>query len=110
MHFYNYLKNLKGLDAFKIVTGNWNRQSAYDQFKDYYSSHSNVNIVWCANDYMALGVVKAIAELDLRRKIVVGGVDWDKERILKTVRWPLSKATRVRHCWNGIIRTATSIR
>jgi PAS domain S-box-containing protein len=77
----NYLKHLKGLDAFKIVTGNWNRQSAYDQFKDYYSSHSNVNIVWCANDNMALGVVKAVNELDLRRKIVIGGVDWDKDAI-----------------------------
>jgi len=77
----SYLKYLKGLDAFKIVTGNWNRQSAYDQFKDFYSSHSNVNIVWCANDNMTLGVVKAINEMDLRRKIVVGGVDWDKDAI-----------------------------
>jgi PAS domain S-box-containing protein len=77
----NYLRHLKGLEAFKIVAGNWNRQTAYDQFKDYYSSHSNVNIVWCANDNMAMGVVKAIKELDLRRKILIGGVDWDKDAI-----------------------------
>jgi PAS domain S-box-containing protein len=79
--FNNYLKHLKGLDAFKLVTGNWNRQTAYDQFKDYYSSHSNVNIVWCANDNMALGVVKAINDLGLEQKILIGGVDWDKEAV-----------------------------
>jgi len=77
----NYLKHLKGLDAFKIATGNWNRQTAYDQFKAYHSSHANVNIVWCANDNMALGVVKAISDLNLNQKILVGGVDWDKEAI-----------------------------
>ncbi len=76
-----YLKHLKGLDAFKIVAGKWNRQTAYDQFKDYYSSHSNVNIVWCANDNMAMGVVKAVQELHLKRKILIGGVDWDKDAL-----------------------------
>ena len=37
-----------------------------------------MNIVWSANDNMALGVVKAIEELDIKGVLVVGGVDWDK--------------------------------
>jgi PAS domain S-box-containing protein len=77
----SYLKHLKGLDAFKIVTGNWNRQTAYDQFKAYFNSHSTVNLVWCANDNMAMGVVQAIRGLDIQRKIVIGGIDWDKDAI-----------------------------
>jgi PAS domain S-box-containing protein len=77
----SYLRHLKGLEALKIVTGNWNRQTAYDQFKDYTRSHSSVNVVWCANDNMAMGVVQAIKEMDPKRKIVIGGVDWDKDAI-----------------------------
>jgi PAS domain S-box-containing protein len=72
------MKHLKEVDSFKIVVGNWKRINAYEIFQSYYRSQSDVNIVWCANDNMALGVVKAIKELDLEEKIVVGGVDWDK--------------------------------
>jgi PAS domain S-box-containing protein len=73
-----FMKHLKGLDSFKIVAGNWNRIKAYEIFLSYIRSRSDVNVVWCANDNMALGVVEAIKELGLQEKIVVGGVDWDK--------------------------------
>jgi PAS domain S-box-containing protein len=74
----NFMKHLKEVDSFKIVVGNWNRINAYEIFQGYYKIQSDVNIVWCANDNMALGVAKAIKELGLEEKIVVGGVDWDK--------------------------------
>jgi ABC-type sugar transport system substrate-binding protein/ABC-type amino acid transport substrate-binding protein len=74
----NFMKHLKEVDSFKIVAGNWKRLNAYEIFQGYYKIQSDVNIVWCANDNMALGVAKAIKELGLDKKIVVGGVDWDK--------------------------------
>jgi len=73
-----FMKHLKDVDSFKIVVGNWKRISAYEIFQGYYKIQPDVNIVWCANDNMALGVTKAIKELGLGEKIVVGGVDWDK--------------------------------
>ena len=75
----SFMKHLKEVDYFKIVVGNWNRKNAYEIFQSYYKLESDVNIVWCANDNMALGVAKAIKELGLEEKIVVGGVDWDKD-------------------------------
>jgi PAS domain S-box-containing protein len=74
----NFMKHLKGVDSFKIVVGNWNRITAYEIFQGYNKIQPDVNIVWCANDNMALGVAKAIKELGLEEKIVVGGMDWDK--------------------------------
>jgi ABC-type sugar transport system substrate-binding protein len=74
----NFMKHLKGVDSFKIVVGNWNRITAYEIFQGHNKIQPDVNIVWCANDNMALGVAKAIKELGLEEKIVVGGMDWDK--------------------------------
>jgi len=76
--FRSFMKYLKEVDSFKSVAGNWNQIKAQEIFLSYYKTQSDVNIVWCANDNMALGVAKAIKELDLEEKIVVGGVDWDK--------------------------------
>ena len=73
-----FMKHLKEVDSFKIVAGNWNQKKAQEIFLSFYQTQSDVNIVWCANDNMALGVTKAIKELGLEEKIVVGGVDWDK--------------------------------
>jgi PAS domain S-box-containing protein len=74
----SFMKHLKEVDSFKIVAGNWNQTKAQEIFLSFYQIQSDVNIVWCANDNMALGVVNAIKELGLEEKIVVGGVDWDK--------------------------------
>ena len=74
----SFMKHLKEVDSFKIVAGNWKQIRAQEIFLSYYKTRSDVNIVWCANDNMALGVVKAIKELGLEEKTVVGGVDWDK--------------------------------
>ncbi|MCK5418314.1 MAG: transporter substrate-binding domain-containing protein, partial [Desulfobacterales bacterium] len=73
-----FMKHLKEVDSFKIVVGNWKRIIASEIFQGYYKIQSDVNIVWCANDNMAIGVAKAIKELGLEGKIVVGGVDWDE--------------------------------
>jgi PAS domain S-box-containing protein len=72
------MKHLKEVDSFKIAVGNWNRINASEIFQSYHKIQPDVNVVWCANDNMALGVAKAIKELGLEEKIVVGGVDWDK--------------------------------
>jgi PAS domain S-box-containing protein len=74
----SFMKHLKEVDSFKIAVGNWKRISAYEIFQGYYKIKSDVNVIWCANDNMALGVVKAIKELGLKEKIVVGGVDWNE--------------------------------
>jgi len=74
----SFMQHLKGVDSFKIVAANWHRTKAKEIFLSYYKTRSDVNIVWCANDNMALGVAKAIQELDPQEKIIVGGVDWDK--------------------------------
>jgi len=77
----NYLRHQENLGDVHIVTGNWDRDTAYEEFKNYFRDHPEVNIVWSADDNMALGVVKAIEDLAIENKIIIGGIGWDKEAL-----------------------------
>ena len=81
-----YVKYEKDVASLKIVTGLWNRRAAYLEFQKYYRDHPEVNIVWCADDDMALGVVEAIKTLAISKPIIVGGVDWNTEALESLAR------------------------
>ena len=78
----NYkLRQHEGLASAKLVAGDWDRKQAYAAFKKHYKENPEVNVIWCASDRMAMGVVEAIDDLGLKQKIFVGGVNWDMEAV-----------------------------
>jgi len=72
------------VESKQIITGNWKAGKAQELFKTQYAADPAINIVWCANDAMALGVVDVVHELELKQKILIGGANWDS-RALQTI-------------------------
>jgi ribose transport system substrate-binding protein len=44
-------------------TANWKIDEAYEVFKEIYSKNSDIDLVFCANDMMALGVIEYLKEI-----------------------------------------------
>ena len=42
--------------------GNWNRDDAFKVMQDYLTKYSKIDVVWCQDDDMAVGVLQAIAQ------------------------------------------------
>ncbi|NLH99805.1 MAG: sugar ABC transporter substrate-binding protein [Chthonomonadales bacterium] len=56
-------------------TAEWDTQKAYAKFQSMLAAHPDVRGLFCANDKMALGAMKAIEESGRRRQITVIGYD-----------------------------------
>ncbi|CDZ48480.1 MULTISPECIES: substrate-binding domain-containing protein [Neorhizobium] len=69
----------KGIAGSKVKVldrqfGNWNRDDAFKVMQDFLTKHQKIDVVWCQDDDMAVGVLEAIAQskrTDI--KYVVGG-------------------------------------
>ncbi len=53
----------------------WDTQKAYAKFQAMLAAHPDLNGLFCANDKMALGAMKALAEAGKKGKVVVIGYD-----------------------------------
>ncbi|MCD2183011.1 substrate-binding domain-containing protein [Rhizobium sp. GN54] len=74
--------NVKVLDR---QFGNWNRDDAFKVMQDYLTKHSKIDVVWCQDDDMAVGVLQAIEQsgrTDI--KYVIGGAG-SKDMIKKVI-------------------------
>jgi ribose transport system substrate-binding protein len=56
-------------------TAEWDTQKAYAKFQSLLAAHPEVQGLFCANDKMALGALKAIAEAGKKGKMTVIGYD-----------------------------------
>ncbi|HTE16883.1 MAG TPA: substrate-binding domain-containing protein [Armatimonadota bacterium] len=56
-------------------TGEWDTQKAYAKFQSMLAAHPEIEGLFCANDKMALGALKAISEAGKSGKITVIGYD-----------------------------------
>jgi ribose transport system substrate-binding protein len=74
--------NIKILDR---QFGNWNRDDAFKVMQDYLTKYQKIDVVWCQDDDMAVGVLEAIAQ-SKRTDIqyVVGGAG-SKDMIKKVM-------------------------
>ena len=72
-----FIKYAPRITSFTLVPGNWDPAVASELFKKYYAKNQSLNIVWCANDNMALAVADAVDELGIEGTVFIGGVDWD---------------------------------
>jgi ribose transport system substrate-binding protein len=57
-----------------METANWKIDEAYTMARRVFSAHPNIGLVFCANDMMAIGVVKFLQETG-RQKVLVAGFD-----------------------------------
>ncbi|MCV3736023.1 substrate-binding domain-containing protein [Rhizobium sp. TRM96647] len=74
--------NVKVLDR---QFGNWNRDDAFKVMQDYLTKHSKIDVVWCQDDDMAVGVLQAIEQAGRTDiKYVIGGAG-SKDMIKKVI-------------------------
>jgi ribose transport system substrate-binding protein len=55
-------------------TANWKIDEAYEVAKHMFTDHPNIGVVFCANDMMAIGVIKYLQESG-KNKVLVAGFD-----------------------------------
>lgn len=60
------------LDIVASESANWDTEQAYAKMQNLLAAHRDLNGVFCANDKMAVGAMKAIAESGRKGIIVVG--------------------------------------
>jgi ABC-type sugar transport system substrate-binding protein len=67
----------------QIVHAGWSAEDAYLKTQRLLKRYPDINIIWCASDHMALGVVKAIEDMNKKVgvDILVGGFDWTNKGI-----------------------------
>ncbi len=73
----NYIRYAQNIQSIEIVQGNWDPDTASMLFKEHYKQNPEINIVWCANDNMALAVADTVEQMGLKGKVLIGGIDWD---------------------------------
>lgn len=74
--------NVKVLDR---QFGNWNRDDAFKVMQDYLTKHPKIDVVWCQDDDMAVGVLQAIEQAGRTDiKYVIGGAG-SKDMIKKVI-------------------------
>ena len=56
------------------AVANWKTDEAYDVAKGLFRTHPNIGVVYCANDMMAIGLIKCLQERGMT-KVLVGGYD-----------------------------------
>jgi hypothetical protein len=60
------------------VNANWSSVEAYALTKGLFRRNENIQAIWSANDEMAKGAYLALQELEIQKKVYIGGVNWDK--------------------------------
>jgi signal transduction histidine kinase/ABC-type sugar transport system substrate-binding protein/DNA-binding NarL/FixJ family response regulator len=78
---HTFIQARDDIASFKLATGSWSFRKAKEIFLREIRQNPHINMVWCANSTMALGVAEAIAELGLKNKVALGGIDWDPEAL-----------------------------
>ncbi len=74
-----FLDAIEGQENFKVVAsinGNWNTEGGNVAAMDILQAHPDINVIFCANDYEALGAAMAIEALG-RSDIMLLGNDGD---------------------------------
>ena len=61
-------------ELLQVVPGNWERADAAAKVRGLLQRYPNANMVWAANDTMALGALDAVLEMNLNDKVLVGGM------------------------------------
>lgn len=61
------------------IYANWSEQEAFSSIYGLAQRYENLKIIWAANDAMAAGADRALKKLNMRDKVVIGGINWDPQ-------------------------------
>lgn len=76
LHFA--VKNDHNVTLIDSSVANWSKQQGYLKALGLLKRHPSINAIWCANDAIAKGAIKALLELDKRSKVKVGAINWSQ--------------------------------
>ncbi len=89
----------------KCYTGNFTEQSGYENARQIIASGDLPDAVYCANDQMAIGFIKAMQENDLRAPEDIAIVGFDDIQIAKYMHPSLSTIGASRFLWGSSAAT-----
>ncbi|MBF0450346.1 MAG: cadherin domain-containing protein [Candidatus Magnetomorum sp.] len=74
----------KDIHFLRLLTGEWEREKAKLGMLAMYERFPVATVVWAANDPMAMGVIDACEQLNLKpgKDVFIGGMDWTLEAFL----------------------------
>ncbi len=76
-----YLKYQNDVESLVFLPADWKPERAAAVFREQYRKNPAINVVWAANDNMALSIRREIDALAPPHPVFVGGIDWDAEAV-----------------------------
>lgn len=73
--FKDKLEELGGLEIVASQPADWDQELGYTVFQNILQANPDISGVFCANDMMALGAVKAVEDMNLSDQVTVIGFD-----------------------------------
>lgn len=73
----DYLNSQPDISLIAEDVANWSLEESYTKTLAFLQSAPEINAIWCANDAIAFGAIKALNTLKIRGNVVVGGINWD---------------------------------
>ena len=73
-----FLASNNNVNLIDMPIGNWSRQQAYLKVKGLLK-RQRIDVIWAANDPMAIGAKKAVEEANLSYQVTIGGINWDEK-------------------------------
>jgi LacI family transcriptional regulator len=89
----------------RCYNGNFTEASGYDAARTIIESHNLPEAVFCANDQMAIGFIKAMKEYHLRVPEEIAIVGFDDIQISKYMQPSLSTVGASRFLWGSLAAT-----
>lgn len=80
---YKFLSEQKDLHLLQSVVAEWDREIAFEKTTHIFRRYKNVDLIWAANDPIALGALKAVKTLpnNTDKNILIGGLNWSQEAL-----------------------------
>lgn len=78
-----FLKEHKNVQLLQILEAEWDREIAYQKMNYMFKRYDNIDLIWAANDPIALGALKSAQNYakDPGKKLFIGGLNWSKESL-----------------------------
>ncbi|KAB8037046.1 substrate-binding domain-containing protein [Silvanigrella paludirubra] len=87
-----FLLEHKNITLYQIISAEWERQLAYEKMLLIQKRYHDIDMIWAANDPIALGALKAVKEKNRKpgKDIFIGGLNWQQEALQEIKNGSLS--------------------
>lgn len=77
------VNDYKNVEILQTVYAEWESETAYNMAKGLLQRYFDTNIIWAANDPMAIGAISAAEKMGRNpgKDIFIGGLNWSKEAL-----------------------------